>query len=234
MLLNKDSDIVIMGGGPAEPEEAATKPQRYNAAADTSECSLGNKGTALVGLGLLLVPAAASHVITRTVGAAVELYPVLASSKVLQSKQRHREHKKWLTYWSVYGCVLFAERLSGRLLYCIPFYAQARLLFLLWLQLPYFDVMAWSPVHAFLWTDALLAVPPLIKDMQGAQVVFDSVITPLLSQHMAQIEAVLSFGQKELDDLLRRYSKELATISTALSSLLATGMQKVQDWVNGP
>ncbi|KAH7425252.1 hypothetical protein KP509_11G046400 [Ceratopteris richardii] len=62
-------------------------------------------------------------------------FPVYSSFKAIESKDKS-EQEQWLCYWTAYGCFTTVETLSDKLLSWFPGYYHAKLLVLIWLQLP--------------------------------------------------------------------------------------------------
>jgi receptor expression-enhancing protein 5/6 len=49
------------------------------------------------------------------------------------------DDSQWLTYWLLSAIITIVERFTFRVLYYIPFYAEMKLAFLVWLALPPFN-----------------------------------------------------------------------------------------------
>jgi receptor expression-enhancing protein 5/6 len=100
--------------------------------------------------------------------------PAFLSFKALESPG-HQDDIQWLTYWVVFGFFNFTESFALRLvLYYFPWYFAFKTIFIIWLQLPTFRV---SPT-------VLLAMWPANMCyllLQGAQVVYLSVLKPILA-----------------------------------------------------
>lgn len=62
-------------------------------------------------------------------------FPVYSSFKAIELKDKS-EQEQWLCYWTAYGCFTSLETFSDKLLSWFPGYYHAKLLFLIWLQLP--------------------------------------------------------------------------------------------------
>jgi len=80
----------------------------------------------------MLVGYYSSYVLCQGVGV---IKPVYNSFKALQTKGSDAEKLKWLTYWmvfAIFSSLEFALDLFGK---WVPFYYEAKLGFLLWLQL---------------------------------------------------------------------------------------------------
>ena len=65
------------------------------------------------------------------------VYPAFCSSKALQEKDLETA-TQWLAYWMIYTAFTCVEPLLDIVLGFFPLYAEAKLCFILWLQLPYF------------------------------------------------------------------------------------------------
>jgi hypothetical protein len=49
------------------------------------------------------------------------------------------DDSQWLTYWILSAAISIVERFLGRILYRLPFFTELKLVFLMWLVLPYFN-----------------------------------------------------------------------------------------------
>ncbi|KAG2387247.1 hypothetical protein C9374_001579 [Naegleria lovaniensis] len=70
-----------------------------------------------------------SRSLSNLIGA---LYPAFKSFQALKSAGED-DDKQWLTYWSVYAFVITFECFFEWLIYWIPFYFEAKIIFLVWL-----------------------------------------------------------------------------------------------------
>nr|CAG4713163.1 unnamed protein product [Naegleria fowleri] len=70
-----------------------------------------------------------SRSLSNLIGA---LYPAFKSFQALKSPSEE-DDKQWLTYWSVYAFVITFECFFEWLIYWIPFYFEAKIIFLAWL-----------------------------------------------------------------------------------------------------
>ncbi|KAK0523789.1 ER membrane protein DP1/Yop1 [Tilletia horrida] len=84
------------------------------------------------------------------------LLPAYYSMQALEQRSGAYE-KQWLTYWSVFGLFTVLEQFSDFILSFFPFYYTAKLLTLLWLQLP---------------------------QTQGAKVLYDRFLQPIVAQNI--------------------------------------------------
>ncbi|KAK0549455.1 ER membrane protein DP1/Yop1 [Tilletia horrida] len=91
--------------------------------------------------------------LTTAIGFAL---PAYYSMQALESKAPNYE-KQWLTYWTVFGLFVFLEQFSDLLLSWFPFYYSAKLIILLFLQLP---------------------------QTQGAKLLYDRFLQPIVAQNV--------------------------------------------------
>eukprot|EP00834_Sanchytrium_tribonematis_P000145 NODE_3_length_80033_cov_0.932970.p62 type:complete len:135 gc:universal NODE_3_length_80033_cov_0.932970:29812-29408(-) len=93
---------------------------------------------AVMGLSaFLLILDVAGKALSNLIGL---LYPVNKSLQAIKSTQKD-DDTKWLTYWIVYATFATVESFTDILMSWIPFYYTAKVLFLLYLSLPQFDVI---------------------------------------------------------------------------------------------
>ncbi|KAK9816038.1 hypothetical protein WJX74_003602 [Apatococcus lobatus] len=129
-----------------------------------------------VGLQLLLSPASSTLVARAACTTLSVGYPVYSSFKTLQPKnpnrlskdKRDRETAQWLTYWTVFGSISLVESVCDRGFCSMPGYYHAKLLFLLWLQLPQY---------------------------QGARRLYQQFLQPFLAEHEEWVDARLATVQ---------------------------------------
>ena len=88
------------------------------------------------------------------------LYPALHSIRAIESEDED-DDKVWLTYWMVFGIINVLETFVGFIFYFIPYWGWLRVLFFVWLLLPQFN---------------------------GSQVIYKTVLRPLLSQNKEWLE----------------------------------------------
>ena len=86
--------------------------------------------------GLLLILDIAGKALSNLIGL---LYPANKSLKAIKSTATD-DDTKWLTYWVVYATFATVESFTDILMTWIPFYYSAKVIFLLYLSLPQFDV----------------------------------------------------------------------------------------------
>ena len=92
---------------------------------------------AIMGLaGLLLLLDVAGKFLSNFIGL---VYPANKSLKAIKSLESD-DDTKWLTYWVVYATFATVESFTDLLINWVPFYYTAKVLFLLYLSLPQFDV----------------------------------------------------------------------------------------------
>eukprot|EP00349_Pseudokeronopsis_sp_Brazil_P008122 CAMPEP_0202970110 /NCGR_PEP_ID=MMETSP1396-20130829/16081_1 /ASSEMBLY_ACC=CAM_ASM_000872 /TAXON_ID= /ORGANISM="Pseudokeronopsis sp., Strain Brazil" /LENGTH=166 /DNA_ID=CAMNT_0049698403 /DNA_START=78 /DNA_END=578 /DNA_ORIENTATION=+ len=95
------------------------------------------------------------------------VYPGYKSIKALETKDTDDDDKVWLTYWCVFGVFSLVDEFGSILLSFIPFYHYIKLALFLWMMSP---------------------------QTGGAQVIYKSVLRPVLLQHKDRI-------QKFIDDV---------------------------------
>jgi receptor expression-enhancing protein 5/6 len=67
------------------------------------------------------------------------VWPAYASFKALQKMGESEADVQWLTYWIIFGLFYTLEFLPDLLISWVPLYYEAKVAFVLWLQLPYFN-----------------------------------------------------------------------------------------------
>ena len=87
------------------------------------------------------------------------LYPAVFSIRAIESPQVD-DDKQWLTYWMVYGVLQVLETFFGFIFWIIPYWDWIKLGFFIWLLLPNF---------------------------KGAELIYYSVIAPLMKKNQALI-----------------------------------------------
>mmetsp|Transcript_12421 Transcript_12421/g.30526 ORF Transcript_12421/g.30526 Transcript_12421/m.30526 type:complete len:193 (-) Transcript_12421:450-1028(-) len=90
-----------------------------------------------IGLQLLLEPQT-SGVIFRAACAGVGVvYPAYQSFKAIEDKKNAKQDdEQWLTYWAIFGLASLLEASVDEILAKAPYYYHAKLVLLLWLQMP--------------------------------------------------------------------------------------------------
>eukprot|EP00941_MAST-03F_sp_MAST-3F-sp1_P004611 g4611.t1 len=64
-------------------------------------------------------------------------YPAYATYKVLRDNEKEK-HPEWLMYWAVMSCFTALEIFGDTFVSWLPFYYEAKILFIFWLVLPQF------------------------------------------------------------------------------------------------
>ena len=65
------------------------------------------------------------------------VYPATQSIKAIESHDTH-DDKDWLTYWIIFGLLTLIDDVFGWILAFIPYYSTIKILFFLYLFIPYF------------------------------------------------------------------------------------------------
>ena len=97
------------------------------------------------------------------------VYPAVQSIKAIESHDT-QDDKDWLTYWIIFGLLTLADDLFGWLLAFIPYYSTLKIVFFLYLFVPYFKgahKIYELVVQPFLKTYRPV-IEQLINDVQGA------------------------------------------------------------------
>lgn len=92
------------------------------------------------------------------------VYPFVQTIKVIESGNKS-EYTDWLIYWVVYGFMGVLDTFSDYFLYWIPFFAPAKLAFLVW---------CWAPNY------------------KGSNTIYYSLVQPLFKQHESTIDSALN------------------------------------------
>lgn len=92
------------------------------------------------------------------------VYPFVQTIKVIESGNKS-EFTDWLIYWVVYGFMGVLDTFSDYFLYWIPFFAPAKLAFLVW---------CWAPNY------------------KGSNTIYYSLVQPLFKQHESTIDSALN------------------------------------------
>lgn len=145
-----------------------------------------------------------SKTVTRIGGT---LYPAYRSFKAVRTKNI-REYVKWMMYWIVYAVWLNVEVIADVILgFWMPFYYEAKVLFMLWLISPY---------------------------TRGASMLYRKFIHPLMIRHEEEIDAYLDqakrHGYTALMDIGSRgitYAREIVAVAAFKGQLhLAKQLRK--------
>lgn len=114
-------------------------------------------------------------------------YPALKSIRALETKDDEEDDKMWLSYWCVFGVFTIVDEFAGFILLLIPFYVYIKLAFFLWMQAP---------------------------QTQGALVVYNKGLKPLLLKHGDKIEQWISRIKAEANsaasDIQKKAQEEMS------------------------
>jgi receptor expression-enhancing protein 5/6 len=118
------------------------------------------------------------------------LYPAYKSFKALETPAPE-DDRQWLTYWVIMAFFTFIEYFADSFLFWLPFYYEAKLAFILWLQLPQFN---------------------------GARWLYETHLQPMLKQHEAHIdEHIASVGATARQAFKRVSQKGMEAVTQAIS-----------------
>lgn len=132
----------------------------------------------IIGLiGLIILIAFGGHILTAVI---TVVYPAFKSIRALETKDTDDDDKVWLTYWVVFGVATLVDEFGFFILNIIPFYNYIKLLFFVWLMAP---------------------------QTQGAQIVYRSILRPLLHAHKDKIERFIRDVQGGASSLARDAQK---------------------------
>ncbi|KAF7306767.1 Protein YOP1 [Mycena indigotica] len=128
------------------------------------------------------------------------LLPAFATFKSVSHRPvSEPELERWAKYWCVIGIIVAFEYLGEFLINWLPFYDEIKILFLLFLALP---------------------------QTQGSTYVFDTFLSPWLSQHEAALDAdILAIQRNVLSFAQARLGRVWELISAAVNKNAATGQQ---------
>ncbi|XP_021898441.1 HVA22-like protein f [Carica papaya] len=70
------------------------------------------------------------------------LYPLYASMRAIESPST-LDDQQWLTYWIIYSFITLFELSFWKVLNWVPFWTYMKLVFCMWLVLPYFSGAAY-------------------------------------------------------------------------------------------
>jgi len=142
---------------------------------------------ALIGsLGLLILLVMQGWTILLTT--ITVLYPAVLSIRAIESSD-DSDDKVWLTYWMVFGVFNVLETFFGFIFWFIPYWSWLRLGLFVWLLLPQFN---------------------------GAKVIYEKGIRPMLSSHKDTID------------------KWIAMTTSAANSAKESGMQAAREAASDP
>ncbi|XP_057856973.2 HVA22-like protein k isoform X2 [Cryptomeria japonica] len=167
--------------------------------------------SALIGIRLLLSPVS-SNIVLRTACCVVGIgYPIYSSFKAIEKKD-NEEQEHLLTYWAVYGCFLYAEAFSDKLLSWIPLYYHIKLAILIWLQLP---------------------------STNGSKEIYEKHLRPFLSTHEPRLDIIETGAFREINNFLGKHQREIQFLRGPLQRLilgvfhvLKDIIQSSQPWVD--
>jgi len=148
-----------------------------------------------VGLQLLLTPGASSSIASAACLAVGAALPVYKSFKSIEQRSS-KDDKDWLAYWSVYGTFTVLEAYSTPVTR-LPLYYHAKLVFLLWLQLPHY---------------------------KGAKKLYDGYMRPFLSKHAPEIDEVLGKVYGGLLSFVTRHQDDINGAFRRLGDLLGRAL----------
>lgn len=134
------------------------------------------------------------------------LYPAVHSIRAIES-ETDEDDKVWLTYWMVFGVFNVLETFFGFIFYFIPYWDWIRLALFVWLLLPNFN---------------------------GAKVIYDQVLQPLLKQNKDLIQEWIAKTSTAATDL-QQAAKDEARKAATDPNVLAKGLEissKVQSELN--
>lgn len=154
-----------------------------------------------VGLRLLLSPMA-STIVVRTACVAVGVgFPVYSTFKAIEQKDS-QEQEQWLVYWAVYGCFSVSEVFSDKLLSWFPYYYHAKLVVLIWLQLPISN---------------------------GARHCFMNYLRPFFLKHQTKLDWVVDGARNEITKVLLSHKQEIQFVQNGFHKLLTPADETNKD-----
>lgn len=124
------------------------------------------------------------------------LYPAVHSIRAIESAG-DADDKIWLTYWMVFGLFNVAETFFGFVFYFIPYWDWIRLALFIWLLLPNFN---------------------------GAKVIYEKALQPILKEHKDLIESWINKTTSAASDLQKQAQDEARKAATD-PSLIAKGLE---------
>ena len=99
------------------------------------------------------------------------LYPAMHSIRAIESPEED-DDKVWLTYWMIFGILNVAETFFGFIFWIIPYWGWLRLGLFVWLLLPNF---------------------------RGSEVIYNSVVRPLMKKNEALIKEWIDKAKNAAD-----------------------------------
>lgn len=154
-----------------------------------------------VGLQILLTPSHSAGLVRCACAVVGVGVPVYSSFKAVESGEEI-EREEWLLYWTVYGSLTLLEQAMDRLVFWFPYYHHAKLLLLIWLQIP---------------------------NNTGARSLYKKFVRPALSRHQDTVDNLLDVSRRELARMMRVNRAELEWIGRMLQKGVATGAKGLQD-----
>jgi len=153
-----------------------------------------------------MIPAAVSRVICILVGHVYPLYRTFKACNVPDGATSIDGKKlvalrRVLAFWAVHGSFTFAEYFVDWLVWWLPLYYEAKILFLLWLVHGHFEGAVW---------------------------IFDNLIVEALNQHQGDIDASL---ERSKDAMKRGSGKVMSYLFENGASLAAEAIRKSQSMV---
>ncbi|MCO5605220.1 hypothetical protein L7F22_059400 [Adiantum nelumboides] len=118
-------------------------------------------------------------------------FPVYSSFKAIESKDK-AEQEQWLCYWTAYGSFTSVETFSDKLLSWFPGYYHAKLLFLIWLQLPLSG---------------------------GARCILMSYLSPFLHKYEGLLDRIVNGTRTDLNTFFTGHLQEVKLLKTLLYKL---------------
>uniref|UniRef100_A0A7S0Z3J5 Receptor expression-enhancing protein n=1 Tax=Hemiselmis tepida TaxID=464990 RepID=A0A7S0Z3J5_9CRYP len=153
-----------------------------------------------------MIPAAVSRVICILVGHVYPLYRTFKACNVPDGAASIDGKKlvalrRVLAFWAVHGSFTFAEYFVDWLVWWLPMYYEAKILFLLWLVYGHFEGAVW---------------------------IFDNLIVEALNQHQGDIDASL---ERSRDAMRKGSGKLMGYLFENGASLAAEAIRKSQSMV---
>ena len=127
------------------------------------------------------------------------IYPSYMSFKAIESAGAE-DDKLWLTYWVVFACVRCAETFFDFILFWLPFYHLGKLFFLIYLAFP---------------------------TTQGAVVLYNTVIKPILKLEEAKIDAALHNIKENAEQVKNQAESAAKTAVAENAGSIISGVSEV-------
>ncbi|KAJ7294368.1 hypothetical protein O6H91_03G133000 [Diphasiastrum complanatum] len=148
-----------------------------------------------------------SKLILRATCTAIGIgFPVYATFKALEKKDQ-AEQEEWLVYWAVYGCFNVAEAFSDKLLSWFPYYYHAKLVFLIWLQLPF---------------------------NYGSRHLFAFYLRPLLIKYQNRLDRIVDGTRKDINNFVSSHRKEIHYIANSAQKVAFSAFRAAEELVRTP